>query len=498
MFRKILVSVLCLMLVLAAPLSSLAATDIALKVVPGTELAAADQNVATILNSLVLHIITEDDSFMLEIDSDKGEIASAALRADETGVYVASPFLGDRTLYFTLEEISALMVNVMRESGVDEATIAEFEQSMAQASAQPQQAQQPTAASLFENDGDLNDDYAEDMYANDPVMQQFVKNVEEKMVVTNGNFTDPAFNPADTKTEVVLTSEDIIFVLDSETLKESYASAAQSAGMTTDEMIAMMKDMFSQLDTNITVVTYTNGDELCAMQMNMTMKGDVTLEMTDNAGNTSTETATFDTVMDLTANVLTTGEVENMSINAVIVDNADASIQPISLVMNIAVDEENDACAFDGTVAEGDEAVLLFQGDFAEVENDVLKGWVALLVEGDQVTFTVSGTEEDGMINGLVSLYVRSDCTAIVEPSWSDSAIISFSLEMKEIETPALLQKLNNAIPATSVQLLQMDEAALTEEINGITVDANSALFTALGNLPNELISLLMNSAFMQ
>ena len=57
------------------------------------------------------------------------------------------------------------------------------------------------------------------------------------MIVTEGNFTDAAYNPATTKTEVVMTSEDLMLIFDSEMVKEIYGSMAQSSGMTTDELI---------------------------------------------------------------------------------------------------------------------------------------------------------------------------------------------------------------------------------------------------------------------
>ena len=496
MFRKILASVLCLMLALAMPLTSLAATDIALKIVPGAELASTDESIKTIFDNLFLRLIVEDESGLLAIESDKGEIVSAGIRADEQGFYVASALLGDRVLYFSAEEVSAFMIEMMRQSGADEATIAQMEQSLAQMSGQ---SASNAVSGIMSDDDDLENMTAEELYANDPAMLQFIKNIESKMVVTEGTFEDPAFNTATAKSEVVMTSEDMMLIFDSEMVKEIYGSMAHSTGMTTDELIQMVKDVFSQLDMTYNIVSYTNGDELCAMQMDMIMKGDVTLETTDANGKTTTETATFDMTMDLNMNVLTTGEVETMTITTVMKDQASTdSPETIGFAMNISENDATDTVTFDGKLTEAEEDVALFQGAFAEGEDDAVKGWVGILVENEQVTFTIDGKETNDVYNAMLSIYFRENSTAIVEPTWSDSPMISFVVQVKDVPTPELLNKLNAATPETSVQLLQMDEQQFNNELSAISGDAMSALFTGLGNLPSELMSLMMTVLPMQ
>ena len=500
MFRKILASVLCLMLVLALPLTSLAATDVTLKIIPGAEMSSAAEEIKTIFDGLQLRVTADEQSGLLALESPQGEVASAAIRADENGIYVASPFLGERVLYFTMEDVQRFVVDMMRESGASEEDIAAFEQAMGQMT-MPGAAQNAASTSITSmmTAEDVEDMTPEQLYANDPAMLQFYQNLEAKMVVTEGNFTDAAYNPATTKTEVVMTSEDLMLIFDSEMVKEIYGSMAQSAGMTADELIKMVKDVFSQLDMTYNIVAYTNGDDLCAMQMDMIMKGDVTLETTDAQGKASTETATFDMVMDLDMNVLTAGEVENMTITTVMTDKASTDApEKIGFDMVITEDDAADTVAFDGKLTEAENTVALFKGAFAEGEEDAIKGWVAILADNDQVTFTIDGKETNDVYDALVSIYARNDCTAIVEPTWSDSAFISFAVQVKEVPTPDMLNKLNTATPETSVQLLQMDQEQFTNEVSGISGDAMGALFTGLGNLPSELMEMIMTAIPMQ
>lgn len=497
MFRKILASILCLMLALALPLTSLAATDITFKIIPGAEMASAAEEIKTIFDSLQLRVVADEQSGLLALESTTGEVASAAIRADENGIYVASPFLGERVVYITLADIQRFMTDMMRESGASEEEIAEFEQAMAQIT-MPTAAQNVTSTSItgMMAADDLGDLTPEQLYADDPAMLQFYQNMEAKMVVTEGDFTDAAHNPATAKTEVVMTSEDMMLIFDSEMVKEIYGSMAQSAGMTADELIQMVKDVFSQLDMTYNIVAYTNGDELCAMQMDMVMKGDVTLETTDAQGKTSTETATFDMLMDMDMNVLTAGEVETMTITTVMNDKASTeSPETLGFDMVINVNDEADTVDFAGKMAEAENTMLTFQGAFAEGEEDAINGWVGILVDDEQVTFTIEGKETNDVYNALVGIYFRENCTAIVEPTWSDSAMISFAVQVKEnVPTPELLNKINAATPETAVQLFQMDQEQFANEVSAISGDAMGALFTGLGNLPSELMELIFTA----
>ncbi len=482
MFRKILASVLCLMLALAMPLTSLAATDVTVRIVPGAEMASLHESIGPALNSLFLHVIAEDESAVIALESDKGEVLSAAVRGDETGFYASSPLLGERTLYFTMEDIAAFMAEMMKQSGASEAEIAEFQQAMAQMAA-------PNMATAQASEID------EEAMMNDPAMQQFMEAIEKKMVVTEGTFTDAAHNPATTKTEVVIDSSDMLLMLDSQMVKDIYAQMAESANMDADQLLKTVKDLFSQLDMSYDIVSYTAGDELCAMTMDMVMKGEVTLEVTDANGKTSSEKANFDMLMDMDMNVLTQGELDIVAIVANMTNNGSGSDELKNAVMNlnIAVNDEADSVAIIGDVT-GNSKQVNFQGVFAEGENDAVKGWLAVLGGGDQITFMIDAAKENDVQNVLVSLLLRQEATSIVEPTWSDAPMVSVAVQVKEVETPASLNALNAATPETAVQLLKMDETQLNNEINAISTDAMSALFAGIANLPAELLNLFMGT----
>lgn len=498
MFRKILASVLCLMLALAMPLSSLAATDVTLKIIPGADLAAMDENVSSIFNNLFLRVVSDDNGAMLALESNSGEIVSGAFTGDENGFYVASPLLGDRTLYFTMEDLSAFMVQMMKDSGMSDAELAEFEAAMSQMTTGGMNGGMNMAALYSDDDMDLtsfNDPASvnyEEIFADDPAMLQYIESMLAKMVVTEGDFTDAAHNPATTKTEMTMTSEDMALIFDSKMVKDMYGSMAQSAGMDADEFIATMKDVYSQLNPVINMTYLSNGDELCAMEMDMVMKGDVTVELPGENGQTTTETEHIDMTMDMTANVLTQGETDVMDM--VMNMTAGDGDKPETLVftMQVAENDEADSFAFVGNMKLEEENIMDLQGVFTEGEDDAIKGWFAILFEGQQVTVTVEGKETNDVYDMVLGIGVRENAAAIVEPTWSDDAMISFAVQVKEVETPDMLKKLAAATPETSVQLLQMTEQELQNEISAISGDAMGALFTGLGNLPPELLSLLM------
>lgn len=503
MFRKILATVLCALLLLAMPLSSLAATDVTVRIVPGADLAALHEMVPLVLDNLFLRIVAEDESAQLSLESQKGEILSAAIRADENGFYAASPLLGNRVMYFSAEDLSAYAVQLMKQSGADEATIAQFEQMLGTAVA-PAATAAPASGSFMSSVISANagiaattttavqpttqEDY-QAMLNDDPALQQFTKRMEEKMVVTEGTFEDPAFDTATTMTQVTMTGDDVLILLDSQVIQQFYASLAQSAGMTVEELTAQVKDAFSQLDLKYDVLMYTNGDELCSMQMVITMKGDVVMEVATDAGKTTTETTTVDMEMDMTVNAKTEGDVENLDVVVAMADNTQNN--SIGFDMTIAEDDENDTLDFQGRLTEGMDELMLFQGSFTEGEDDAIRGWFGLLADGGQMSLTLDGKETNDVYDAALSLYFRDDATAMVEPTWSDKPLVSLALQVKDVETPALMNTLNAATPTSSVQLLKMDAKQMQTELSAIAGDALSAFLTGMGNLPSELLSLV-------
>lgn len=485
MFRKILASVLCLMLALAMPLSSFAATDVTARIIPGDEIAAAEETVANVLGSLIFHVIADEEGAMkLALESTSGEIVSAAMSMDENGFFVSSPLLGERTLYFDLDDIAAVMTQTMKQQGMSDEEIAQFQQAMGSM----------TMPTNFLTAQEMDEDELEAMLLNDPAMVKFIESIEKKTVVTEGSFTDAAHNPATTKTEVTMDSSDIALLMDAEIYNQFYASFAQSAGMNADEMAAKVKELLNQMDINYNIVTYTAGeDDVCAAEMDMTIKGELTVEVADKNGKTSTQTANLDMVSKMTMNVLTNGEVDTCTIAADMTNNGTGSddLKTMKLDAVVDINDEADTYGITGVMTVNDDP-LNFKGALTEGENDAVKGWLALLADSQQLTFTVDANKADETQNVLVSLMMRENATDIVEPTWSDKALMSIALQIKDVETPAELAALKAATPETALQLLKMSETELNNEMEAISADAMSALFAGLANLPPELLSLMM------
>lgn len=486
MFRKILASVLCLMLALAMPLSSFAATDVTARIIPGDDIAAADETIANVIGSMIFHVVADEEGAMkLALESENGEILSAAMTMDENGFFASSPLLGDRILYFDLDDIAAVMTQAMKQQGLSNEEIAQFQQAMGSMT-------MPTG---FLTAQEMDEDAMEAMLLNDPAMVKFIENIEKKTVVTEGTFTDAAHNPATIKTEVTMDSNDIALLLDAEIYQQFYASFAQSAGMNADELSAKVKELLNQMDIQYDIVVYSaDEDDIAAAQMDMTLKGELTVEVTDRNGKTSTETANLDMVSKMTVNVLTNGDVDTCTIIADITNNGTGSDELKTMSLNAVVDTNKsaDTFALSGVMKVNDDP-LTFKGALAESENDTFKGWLAMHADSQQLTFTLEANELDNAQNVLVSILMRENATDIVEPTWSDKPLISVALQIKDVETPAELAALKAATPETSIQLLKMSEAQLNAEMEAISTDAMSALFAGLSNLPPELLSLMIS-----
>lgn len=100
MIRKILTTVLCVLLVMALPLSALAATQHTLSIIPGDEIASVDA-VTDLFKTLSFRLTMDEDAAAIGIAMDDTDVLTAAMRSDENGVYVQSDSLADGVLYFT-------------------------------------------------------------------------------------------------------------------------------------------------------------------------------------------------------------------------------------------------------------------------------------------------------------------------------------------------------------------------------------------------------------
>ena len=112
MTRKLITTLLCLILAVALPLAALADTRHPLTILPGDDLAAIPA-FEDFCEALSVTLTTGEKSGGLTIGIGGEEIATVARGADSTGLYVHSDLLSDEVLYLTWDSVFPFVDDLM-------------------------------------------------------------------------------------------------------------------------------------------------------------------------------------------------------------------------------------------------------------------------------------------------------------------------------------------------------------------------------------------------
>lgn len=103
MTRKLITTLLCLILAVALPLATLADTRHTLTILPGDDLAVIPA-LEDLCDALSVTLTTGEKSGGLTLGISGEDVATIAMGADSTGLYVQSNLLSDDVLYLTWDD----------------------------------------------------------------------------------------------------------------------------------------------------------------------------------------------------------------------------------------------------------------------------------------------------------------------------------------------------------------------------------------------------------
>lgn len=458
MLRNCLKTLLCVLLVLMLPLCALADVQHSLKVIPGSGM-GPDQAVADLMDAISLKLTQGAKSGALTIALEDADIATAAVTADATGVYVHSNLLSDDVLYVTWDDGFAYLTEVlkaaMQAEGMPESELAALEQGMAEIKNVIVKAEGSGMAGGLET---LQSNAAALVLPDNSDWQTFASVIGEKMVVENGSFADAQRDTADQKYMLTLTSEDMLKLCDTEymrTLMREVAAVANSGAeaeeleKAADELLEQAREAYRTSDYEMVMTMYTQngGSAVAGIEMGMSMA-------------VKKENNTSHIAMNLNYDRLT--------------------------------DENGVAYMADMAVALDGESAVQMAFELHRGLDEVSKGSLALLAEGEEITFLyrAENTQPD-VRERRVDLYLRSGATAIIAPAFSDRPVIGFEVVTSPAD-PAVLAKVEQADPHNSVNVMKLSDEEMQALGSGISARCMQAVYSALAKLPTSALQLAM------
>lgn len=463
MIRKWLTVLLSLLLALALPLAALADTQHTLTITPG-DMLASEPAIADLFDALSLTVTPGENSGAMTLTVGEADIATIALSADTTGLYVQSNLLSDDVLYVTWDDAFALLAQTliagMEAEGeeVDAATREALETAM----------QQYKTAVLASLSGTSNTSFTastreeaqemlSEMFGDDPKMMDYVNGIYDKMIVEDGEFQDDERDTADQKYSLTMGKEDLLKVCESNYVRDTLTSTLSSSDPSlseaevskeVDQAIEEIRRIYSEGEFQMDMAVYTAdaGETLLGMEMGMNMK-------------------------------MTSGD------------------ESVAMAMNINYDR---LTSDTGVSHKGDMSIVVDEDDSVQLLLDLNKGsdgittgLAGMMVDGEALTVTLDakpvGTDTRERV---AALYMRDNASAIIAPAASERPLISFKL----VSGPAAGNKLaaiEKATPDNSVNVMKLSDEEMEALVMEISGRSMQAVYTALGALPASVLNLL-------
>lgn len=473
MTRKLISTLLCLVLAVALPLAALADTQHVLTLVPGDGMTALPA-IADFCEALSFTLNRSEKSGGLTLAVDGEDIATVALSADSTGLYVQSTLLGDDVYYLTWDDgfayapnlitelaekkgvkLNEAMVNMIRGIlAVNKARIVAALGAMSYAGASTVTG----GLDAVLNNRETFMKAVRQVFPDDTGIADVYKRVFDKMTLEEGEFADPERDTATRHLTMVMTSEDIGPICDTQYMRSAIEmllkvrnpelegeELAEAAVRTTEQVRSIYEESGLQMIMNV----YTSEEDTTLVGMDMGM------EMTLPAGE----------------------EKVRVSCNL----NYDR------LTGNNGVDHRADM-----SILAGGETIGLMGLQLTQGREGVSDGYLAALVNRQQVTYVYHAENQGNERVRTLNLYRRGNAAAIIAPAASDRPIFGFRLVSGPAEDD-VLEDIDHATGETAINVMKLSAEEMQSLLTDLRAHAIQAGFTALGSLSDSVTKLLMS-----
>ena len=296
MTRKLITTLLCLVLAMALPLAALADTRHTLTIIPGDDLSAVPA-IADLCDALSLTLTKGEKSGGLTLSVGGEDIATVALGADSTGLYAQSTLLGDDVYYVNWDDgfayVSDLVMEIAEANGMetDEGMAATlknmlelYKTKIVETLGAAGYAGSSTVTGTLDsamNDREALKELIQESFPDDPDMVAVYERLFDNMTLEEGEFTDPERDPATRHMSMVLTSEDMADMCDTQymrgvmemTLKSQNPELGEEElSAAVDEAIEQARSVYEESDLQLVMNIYTSDEDTKLVGMDMGME----------------------------------------------------------------------------------------------------------------------------------------------------------------------------------------------------------------------------------
>lgn len=429
---------------------------------------------------------------------------TAQLRAQADGLFVLSDVLGAKPVYFTWADLNNTITQAMRDSGASDANISQFSQGFMTGFGQGFSTGMAGTGDMMVplTEAEIKQKITEAM-GGDEKFVAWLEGIEASKVVTSGEFTVEGSDAADTKTELVITKEQIAGLLDVPSVQVKIAEQlkAEDATLTDEqlaakvaEVVATSKEDVLKTDVVIPMTFYTKGaEELVAADFGMT-------------GNFKSSSTTVDTEA-VPAVETVTETVSKIAVTAQYVKKTAGDVKTHTMTATASQDDEKrmamsatlivDPQTINGalTLLDGKDSPKLIAnltGNYADLKN--LKGQMDLTVNDlSSATAVVMDFEQlvsDASVETKLALSSGASVAAIKETP--DAARLGTVKITSTVQADSgAFNALKEATPETSLEVLKLSQEDLASFMNTLQSNGLQVVYKIMGNLPPSVTQML-------
>jgi hypothetical protein len=479
MKRKIISLLLCLALAVSGITAAAAQdmetiTTITMKSGP---MMAELADVAQILDIAAIRIHSMPEgygAFVLSLNDQ--DALQCLFKVQPEGVFVQSGVFGAQPLYFAWEDLKNFLMKQL------------------EANADMQAAGMPVNMDILQGlmDGTVTEDQILQMMGVDEELMTLMSDIESRKVTESGSFAVQGSDEATLKTQVVLTGDDVVRVIDLPVVRQQIGSQLMTSNpdATQEDIDRMVEEQLTQIkqsvkDANIaaTITAYTKEDALIAFTFDMTAQisdysgGFIPIGVNATLTRTTIDTAKF---YQLAVTLSQADQQFNILSGSLFIDAVFTSGQ---LTFYAAPGEPLFEAAFNCDKSQADNT----SGELSLTLYDSYSG------EAQSVYLTFDQTRAENVADTTIDVYLGGAVDAI-KSALADTNLISIKINTVTQPDSGFFAALQNATPEASVQLLQMTDAELQTYMQTMQQGLMTTVLTIIDNLPPDISNALMQS----
>lgn len=461
---------------------------------PGEEMSEIPA-VADLAKSLAIQWIQSGDEGALALVMEEEEVFTASLRATDDGLFADIPSLYDQPMFFTLEDLQTLMESMQSEMDSSASFSNPFAgmQSFA-AFGMLGAAEEPDVDFSAMTEEELRAYYVQ-MFGGDEVLADLSMDFVKRAIVTEGEFTGDAHDPANLKIEILVTKDDMLKVFDSEFMYKFVRQqvAAQSPSKSegqldreTKESLEEVRAEIAQMDMLFPYTLLYADDDLVSYSITGSMK-----EKQINIATDGTETEkTVNYVFGFEYNRLTTEEKVAHTARMTAAEEGKAIFDVDSYFY------ENKDGSYDLSLvmAPSGEEKLIIQGTY-KTEGAETTGLLSMMIpttDDTEYLLALKMTTGETAVDAVLSLYEKKSPATLMTLTDADKPLISFNVNAQVKDADGRFDAIRAATKESSIEPLKLTGKELEAFTTSLSSNGMKLAFAIMAKVPASIYDLFM------